>query len=110
MKVIGAYTFGVGNIETFTYGVLKIHYDQSCRTYAIEVSNGKLTLKFPESGGLSREQVDIALDLLSELLNSLGYKEESIGVFQGTSRFNLEHPKSRPNASLRRFNNSDARI
>lgn len=102
MKVIGAYTFGVGDIETFTYGLLKIHYDQNCRTYAIEVSNGKLILKFPESGGLSREQVDIALDLLSELLRSLGYKEESVEIFQGTSRFNIEHAKSRPNAILRR--------
>ena len=103
MKVIGAYTFGVGNIETFTYGVLKIHYDQNCRTYAIEVSNDKLILKFAESGGLSREQVDIALDLLSELLSSLGYKEESVEIFQGTSRFNIEHPKPRCNITARRF-------
>ncbi len=108
VTVIGFYSFGVGNIETFSYGVLKIHYDQNCRTYAIEVSNAKLALKFPEYGGLSREQVDIALDLLSELLGSLGYKEESVDVFQGTSRFNLEHPKPRPNGTLRRFNKNDA--
>ena len=107
MKVIGAYTFGVGNIETFTYGVLKIHHDPDCRSYAIEVNSNKLNVKFPEQGGLSREQADIALDLLTELLRTLGYEEESAEVFQGTSRLNIEHPKTRPNTAMRRFSKND---
>lgn len=103
MKSIGIYSFRADTLHTFSYGALKIHHDTTCRSYAIEISSSRLNLKFPECGGLSREQVDIALDLLSELLRALGYAEASTDVFQGTSRFNIEYPRARPIASSRRF-------
>ncbi len=98
VTVIGFYSFGVGNIETFTYGVLRLYHDPTLGTYQIEVISDKLEMKFPKRGGLSREQVDVALDLVTSLLEGLGYVDQSKDVFQGTSRFNIEHPKPKPNA------------
>ncbi len=103
MKTIGEYRFGVGSIQTFQFGVLKIYHDTACRTYKIEIGMGRLNLKVPQQGGLSKEQLHIGLDFLTAVLESLGYTDEAMEVFRGHSRFNIEHPRPRPNAILRRL-------